>query len=256
MKTLAGAAKYSFAIISLLWCSCTVTKPQATQFDAVHYDAAYIKIDSTISKDQKMESFLAPYRKAVDSAMDIVIGYSDMPFTKAQPECTLGDFITDAQLQYAQRTNPDVKISVLNYGSIRLPYLAPGGISKGQVFEIMPFDNMLTIVEVPGKVLKQFCNHIAAWGGWPVSGISFKIKGREAQDMLVNGAPINDQLIYNIAMPDYVANGGDDCDFLMDCKKQYLKVFTRDILIDYISALQSKNEKLHINIEKRISYAE
>lgn len=252
MKTVAHAAKHSFILMFFLWCSCAVNKKQVV----VHYDTSYIVMDSSISKDKKMESFLEPYRKAVDSAMNIVIGYSDMPLTKAQPECTLGDFMADAQLQFAQHAHSNVKISVLNYGGIRLPYLSPGAISKGQVFEIMPFDNMLTIVDVPGKILKQFCNHIASYGGWPVSGISFKIKGKEALDILVNGETINDQLIYTIAMPDYVANGGDNCEFLIDCKKEYLKVFTRDILIDYISALNAKNEKLHINIEKRISYAE
>jgi hypothetical protein len=30
------------------------------------------------------------------------------------------------------------------------------------MYEMMPFDNMLTIVEIPGTVLQQFCDMMAA----------------------------------------------------------------------------------------------
>jgi 2',3'-cyclic-nucleotide 2'-phosphodiesterase (5'-nucleotidase family) len=251
MKVSSGLTFRLFLLSICIWCSCAVTKTQV-----VSHHAVYIPIDSTTTPDPQMEAMLQPYRKAMDSIMNEVIGYSDMPLTKAQPECTIGNFMADAQLQYAQHKYADTKISIINYGSIRLPYLAPGGISKAMVFEMMPFDNMVTIVAIPGKTLKQFCNHIAEDGGWPVSGITFTIKEKKATDILVNKEPVNDQLIYKAVMPDYVANGGDDCDFLQPCKKEYLSVFTRDLLMDYIRALQSKNEKLHVNIEKRISYAE
>src|ERR1700744_4097325 len=132
MKSFTNMAKPYSLVLFFLYCSCAVTHKQA-----VSYNASYIVIDSSIAKEEKMNAFLDPYRRAVDSAMNIIIGYSDMPLSKAQPECTLGDFMADAQLQYAQRKHPDVKISVINYGSIRLPYLPTGAISKEQVFEIM-----------------------------------------------------------------------------------------------------------------------
>src|SRR5690606_11149141 len=106
----------------------------------------------------------------------VVIGRTDIPLTKAQPESTLGNFVADAQMIVAKKLDNKVVASVVNYGGIRLNYIAPGELTKGKIFELMPFDNMLTIVEVPGEVLKQFCNHMAKYRGWPVSGITYTIK--------------------------------------------------------------------------------
>lgn len=249
LKALSNTAK--FFILLLILGGCAVTKKQV-----VSYNAAYTTIDSSIHPDTKFEAFLSPYRKRMDTIMNEVIGYSDVALSKAQPESTLGDFMADAQLQYAQKKYPKVVVSIINYGGIRLPYVAPGAISKGKIYEIMPFDNMLTIVDVPGKTLRRFCDHMAAYGGWPVAGLTYTIKAKEATNIQVNQQPINDQLIYEVAMSDYIANGGDNCDFLADCKKEYLDVFIRDILIGHLKALQSKGQKLHVTLDKRISYAE
>lgn len=224
-----------------------------------HYIASYhpelYTIDTTQDKDKAMSDMLAPYKQKEAAAMDEVIGYTDAPLSKAQPECTLGYFIADAQLVYAQQKDPDVKISISNQGGIRIPYLNAGPITKGQVYEIMPFDNKLVIAELPGEVLKQFCDHIAAYGGWPVSGITFKIKNKKAIDLMVNGQPVNDQLIYKVATSDYIINGGDNCDFLAHCRRKQYNVFIRDMMIAYIRDLNSKGEKLNIQLQKRISYA-
>lgn len=251
MKAFVSAINF-FAITSLLiGNSCSVTKKQVSS-----YNSSFIVVDSSIHKDRQFETLLSPYRKSMDTIMNEVIGYSDMPLSKAQPESTLGDFMADAQLVYAQKRYPEVVASIINYGGMRLPYLSPGAISKGKIYEVMPFDNMLTIVEIPGKTLKQFCNHMAAYGGWPVAGITYSIKDKEASDILVNQQPVNDQLIYQVAMSDYIANGGDNCDFLSECKKEYLDVFIRDILIDHIKTLQANGQKLHVTLDKRIRYAE
>jgi 2',3'-cyclic-nucleotide 2'-phosphodiesterase (5'-nucleotidase family) len=55
--------------------------------------------------------------------MQVVIGTHDMPLTKAQPESTLGNFMTDAVLLAAQKIDPKVVAAVVNYGGIRLSYI-------------------------------------------------------------------------------------------------------------------------------------
>lgn len=232
----------------------TACKTQQKYVDS--YQTSFTVIDSTLPKNSKVENMLEPYRVKMHEAMDQVIGYSEVPMSKAQPECTMGNFMADAQLDIARKTEPGTQVSIMNYGGIRIPYVSPGAITKGKIYEMMPFDNKLTLVEVPGKVLHQMCDQMAAYGGWPVSGISFRIKDKKAVDILVAGKPVNDQLVYLTAMSDYIANGGDNCDFLMACKKRYLNIFVRDMLIEYVTGLQVKGEKLNPKLEKRISYAE
>lgn len=232
---------------------CACHKPfyiQSYQQQNYHIVAASTPQDSGIL------TLIEPYKRGVDTQMTVVIGHSDIPLSKAQPECTLGNFIADAQLATAKKIDPKVEVSIMNYGGIRLPYIAPGSITKGKLYELMPFDNMITIVEIPGEILKQFCNKMAAGRGWPVSGISYVIKDKHAVDIMVSGKPLNDNIIYKLVISDYIAKGGDNCDFLAPLKKRFTTIFVRDAMIEYVMRLEQEGKPLHPTIENRISYAE
>lgn len=220
-----------------------------------HHDQLYtVRQDG--AQDSSLLKMIQPYKRGVDTQMLVVIGHTDIPLSKAQPECTLGNFMADAQLAVAQRIDPKVEISVMNYGGIRLPYIAPGEITKGKMYELMPFDNMITIIEIPGAVLKQFCDHMAKSKGWPVSGLKFIIKNKEATDITINGKPLNEHIIYKAVVSDYIARGGDNCDFLTSLKKRFTSIFVRDAMIDYVMLLEKEHKPLHPELEKRVQYAE
>jgi 2',3'-cyclic-nucleotide 2'-phosphodiesterase (5'-nucleotidase family) len=213
-------------------------------------------IDSSARSDSALVKMLQPYKKGVDTQMQVVLGHTDIPLTKAQPESTLGNFVADAQLMAARVLDADVEASVSNYGGLRIPYIDPGPITRGKIYELMPFDNMLTIIEVPGTVLKQFCDFMAARKGWPVSGISFTIKGKAAENITIGGKPLNEHLYYKMAISDYVARGGDNCDFLAPCKKRFTSIFIRDAMMAYVVRLEKEGKPLHPQIENRVQYAE
>lgn len=238
--------------LSVAWYGSSCHKPY---YIRQHREQVYA-IDRNAAADSSLSSWLAPYKRGVDTQMQVVIGHTDIPLTKAQPESTLGNFMADAQLVAGRRIDPKVDASVVNYGGIRLTYINPGEITKGRMYELMPFDNMLCIVEIPGTVLKQFCDAMAMRKGWPVAGLTFTIRDKKAENIMVNGNPINDHLVYKIAVNDYTARGGDNCDFLVPLKKKYTSVFLRDALIDYVIALEQQGKPLHPNLEKRIQYAE
>lgn len=220
------------------------------------YDVAYQTIDTNLKSNFEVSQFLASYKTNMDAAMNEVLVYNAAPLSKAQPVSTLGNFVADAQLKYAQKLDAKTVGAVINFGGIRVPYISPGVITKGKVYELMPFDNKLTIVELPGKVLRQLCHHIAAYGGWPIAGITFEIRQKQAENILINGSPVNDQYIYLVSMSDYLVNGGDNCDFLKTCKRKDYNVFVRDILIVTLQEINEKSDSLKIVLDKRIQYAE
>jgi 2',3'-cyclic-nucleotide 2'-phosphodiesterase (5'-nucleotidase family) len=203
-----------------------------------------------------MAKFLSPYKAGVDTLMQVVIGRTDIPLSKAQPESLLGNFVADAQLAAAKKKDSRVVASVANYGGIRLSYIAPGPITRRTLYELMPFENLITIVEVPGAVVKQFCDHMAKAKGWPVSGISYTLKDQKAEDVMINGTAVNDHILYKIAVSDYIANGGDHCDFLADLNKKPTTILVRDALVDYVAQSEMQNKPLHPVLEKRVRYAE
>lgn len=213
-------------------------------------------IEQTQPVDSGLVRLIRPYKRGVDTQMQVVLGHTDVPLTKAQPESTLGNFIADAQLMAARAIDPKTDISISNYGGIRLPYIDPGVLTRGKVYELMPFDNMLTIIELPGTGVKQFCDYMAKRKGWPVSGIQFVIRDTLATDIRINGAPLDEHRFYKLATSDYVARGGDNCDFLSTYKKRFTSVFIRDALMTYITQLEREGKPLHPQIENRIRYAE
>ena len=205
--------------------------------------------------DTSLVNMLKPYKAGVDTQMKVVIGATDVPLSKAQPESLLGNLVADAQLQSAKQFDHKVVASIANYGGMRLSYLPPGPITRGDMFQLMPFDNKIVIVEVPGETLKILCDHMAKAKGWPVSGISYTITDGKATDVLINNHPINEHIIYKLALSDYIATGGDRCDFLTDLPRKYTKVLVRDALIDYVIAATKSDNIIHPVLENRVKYA-
>lgn len=220
-----------------------------------HQGTLYV-VDSLAGREQRYDQMLQPYRRSMDSIMNVTIGIADTILYKAQPESTLGDFMADAMLHAVQQQHRQADAAILNYGGIRLPYISRGTITVGKIYELMPFDNQLTIIDIPGDTLLRFCNYMALAGGWPVSGISFTISDKKAIDIQVNGEPFDAAKIYKIATNDYLANGGDYCSFLTQLKRTTTPLLIRDICIDYIKELTKQGRHLHPYIDKRVYHAE
>ena len=242
---------YNILLYALIigWFSGGCKSPQFHTAEEVAY--SYKQVHHLQNAPNCLDTFLEDYKLKKDSIMNVVIGTTAIPLTKAQPESTMGNFIVDAQLRFAQTKDQQVVASVLNYGGIRIPYLATGNITVGNIYEIMPFDNTLVIAEVPGKTIKELCALIAQKKGWPIAGITFKISAtNEAKDIRINNQAVNDHLIYKIALSDYLANGGDHCEFLIQCKRRHFNIFIRDILIEYVK----EHQNMQPTLSQRISY--
>ena len=192
----------------------------------------------------------------LDAQGDTVIGHADVPLTKAQPESTLGNFVADAMLAAALKMDKDVVAAVCNYGGIRLAYLPPGPITKVQLRQLMPFDNVLIIIEMSGSTLLEFCNLIARRKGWPVSGLSFLIRDGTAADVVVQGEELSSGRVYKVAVSNYLAKGGDECSFLQGLPMRRSRILIRNALEDQISVLEKEGRPLHPVLERRIRYAE
>jgi len=61
------------------------------------YTEQFYTVNGNQGKDSLMHAFLSSYKKRVDTIMQEILVYSDVPLTKAQPECTMGNLIADAQ---------------------------------------------------------------------------------------------------------------------------------------------------------------
>lgn len=195
-----------------------------------------IGVDSlTATTDTSVANFLQPYRQGLDRTMNEVLARTTGRIEKGQPDGPLNDLLTDALLQQtAQRYGKPVDCSHLNFGGIR-NNLPEGNITIGSIFEVMPFDNQLVVLTLTGDMLQQLLNHFSAGNKLVVGGLRVKIHDGKVQSVtFTNGRTLQPNETYTVAMSDYIADGGDNANFLKNAvRRENINYLIRDALIDY-----------------------
>ena len=221
------------ALLTALSCGRPLTPPVTQpQFYAITEATV---VDSSATAVAEMEATIAPYRAELETVMNRVLADIAVPLTKGQPESSLGNWTSDLVLAAARDLFPDrhVSFAVQNYGGLRVAEIAAGPLIVSEVFELMPFDNELVLVELTGEELLAFVAHTLSDGGWPVSEGLEAVRENGTVTVRVEGRPVDPAATYYVAVPDYVANGGSDS-FMLVGKPQYGSGHKiRDLLIDY-----------------------
>jgi len=233
----------------------TISCKTAYQPQSVNYKD--YRFNNSSKQDSSLIKILQPYADSVNKSMNTVIAVAETELEKKQPEGTLGNILADAMLAKAKQVyKVPVDAAFINYGGIRLNSVAAGNITKGKIFELSPFDNIIVLQKVNGKIFQEFLNHISARGGWPAAGITWQIKNKTAVNVLVNSLPVDEAAVYTIALLDYVANGGDDCVMLRAVPQINNGYLFRDGIIEYFSEINKQGKKISSKIENRVSNAE
>ncbi|HNR16363.1 MAG TPA: 5'-nucleotidase [Chitinophagaceae bacterium] len=215
------------------------------------------RISNTQQQDSAVLVFLKPYSDSVNSSMNAVVGITETSLEKKQPEATLGNFMVDAFLIMSrEKYNTEVDVAFVNFGGIRLTQLPAGSVTRGKIFELMPFDNLLILQKVKGSVLQQLLDLTAYGGGWPMAGLTMQIKDKKAVNVMIGGKPIDPDRVYTIANSDFIANGGDNADMLRPIPQITNGYLMRDAIFDYISKLKSQGKNITATIENRVTNAQ
>lgn len=210
--------------------------------------------DEQVASDEVLEELIAPYRKDLSVIMDQEIGYLEVDMIKERPESNMGNWLADMFYEEAKAANNGLlDFAIQNYGGIRINSLGKGPISIGKVYEIMPFDNLISIISANGQITKAFLDHIARDRGWPVSkGLAFSIINQQATDILLNGQPLDPDRIYHFALPDYIASGGSGSTMLANGLRKDLNILVRDAFIQHIKRDAANGINQSAQIEGRI----
>ena len=238
-------------LIFIFIASCRLSyQPQSVQYTDY-------RINHRAAADTGFATFLKPYSDSVQASMRMVIGTVETTLQKKQPEGTLGNFLADALLGGARKKmNVPVNAAFLNPGGIRMPYIKAGPVTVGNIYEVMPFDNLMALQEIKGSVLQKFLDLTAAKGGWPVAGLTMKIKNNKAADIRIGGAPFDANAYYYVVNSDYIVNGGDNCDMLKAVPATITGYLVRDVFIDYFRERQTGGKKITEPTGGRVSYVQ
>lgn len=213
-----------------------------------------ISAEQVIEQDSAVQVLTAPYRSRMEAEMNEVIGTTKTALRRGRPESTLGNMVADILLAEAEKQlGQSFAFALANAGGLRIPEVPAGPLTRRTIYELLPFDNRVVVVTLTGRTVQQLADHMARQGGWPVSE-SFRmvIDGEAAQQVRVNGQPINPEKEYRVVMPDYVANGGSDSFFLVDLPQEDTGAFMRDVVIAYIKEKTAAGELLHFAVDGRV----
>ncbi|GAB5555461.1 MAG: 5'-nucleotidase [Saprospiraceae bacterium] len=208
----------------------------------------FVRVDSesypvenslNVPEDSAVLALVSPYRRQLEQGMNQIIGSIAMDLEEAtgnQTESLLGNFVAEAfQVKAVDYTKGKVDFSVVNSGGLRISMLPKGPIKKSLIYELLPFENILVILELDGATVRTFVNHMRDSGVWPVSeGLYYQITQSGVGEIRINGALLEADKVYHVAMPDYIANGGGDSDFLIDIPQLSTQKLLRDVVIEFI----------------------
>ena len=227
----------------------------AKQTYVADIDTSYYRVNYRNKSDQKLDDMIAPYKNQLDAKMNTVLANNPTELKKSKPNSTLGNWFCDALLEEASKIyGVDIDMAMQNYGGLRVPALPAGDITVGNIYELMPFDNKLVMLELDGKTTQMLLDRIAEKGGWPISHtLSFTSKDGKATDIKIKGEDFDMSKTYTVALADYVANGGDSCFFLKDGKRTDKDIMIRDIIIDHLKNKPESERTINVDTSNRIN---
>ena len=197
--------------------------------------------------DTVMLQLIAPFKDQLEQEMTTIIGVLAEDFKKAQPESALTNWIGDLMHTQGRKVSgKQIDFGLMNYGGIRLPNLPAGPITIGKIYELMPFDNVITILEVPGKdVLALFELIAAKKGGFPVSHhVEMGIKNGALEFLRIKGEAIDPDRIYTLSTTSFLADGGDGLKMLMNQPRTDYEWTIREAIIDYVKFVSINNKPI------------
>lgn len=237
-------------IISQNACVRTPLRVQSSEMEM-------IPVDSTLNHlpAQGYAAELQPYSEQLSKTMDEVIGFAPNPLRAYQPESPLSNWAADVLRDAAEDyIGQKADVGVVNMGGLRCDIPA-GEVTLRKMYELMPFDNQMTIIQLRGADLYALCQGFAACGGQGVSGLTFCIQASKANNIMVNGLPLDTASTYTLATNDYLVAGNDGMmPLTRHLKRLDTGVTIRDIYIAALKQITANADSLVAQTEGRISF--
>lgn len=238
-------------IISLFFAliiSACKTQHTVTQKEAKHQGFK----GSTSSS--KMDSVIQPFKNTLTAKISQTLVIANDNLTKDGDEMTLGNFVCDAvkwAFDSITKTNNNC-IVMMNRGGLRTN-LNKGTVTVNAIFELMPFENKLEMVEIYGAELRQLLPLILekkhAFLGMKIIASKSLITS-----VTIDGKEIDDKAIYKFLTSDFIITGGDNFTFgekKLSITSPNLKI--RDALIYYCMHLNYANKTITAYTDGRLN---
>ncbi len=195
-----------------------------------------------IEADAYIESVLRPFKEKGDASLLIDLGTADAEFVGTRDivrsqETNLGNLVT-----LAYKTKVKADLCVTNSGGLRYS-IFPGKVTYESVLMVLPFAGEIAISELTGSELKNYLEFVIfnltpGSGSFPqMSGVDI-VANRESKkitSLKINGTDLNLTKKYLLALPEFIAGGGDKYPKVVYRKTGFVDA---DVLKEYVLSVK------------------
>jgi len=207
-----------------------------------------------VTPDSAMAARVATWNADVSQIAAEAIGRSVSTLTRSSPENLIGNLVTDA-------IRSEMKLDVVfqNSGGLRAD-LPSGVITRGMIYEVMPFDNTVVTMKLSGREIRQALEEGLRSGRVAqVSGIRYSFDPdaapmhRVVDVTLADGKPLDPDRDYAAAVNNFMAQGGDEYELFRTARdKVDTQVSVREQLEAYVRDQSKNGGALDVKPEGRI----
>jgi 2',3'-cyclic-nucleotide 2'-phosphodiesterase (5'-nucleotidase family) len=211
-----------------------------------------IPITEAIPEDADIQKVIAPLAAEIKASFGLPLVEAPQGLFRGRrgEENLLGYWVSDVMRRAAQPlVGAPVPFAITNAGGLRAN-LRPGQLKVGDIFELMPFENEMVVIELTGaEVIQVVKEGLLRRGGEPCSGVKAKVEGPPEQAVLTvtweDGSPIDPEATVKVATTDYLYGGGDSIPTLKKGRKPFTTGVTlRQMLLDECTALGKAKKDL------------
>ncbi len=179
-----------------------------------------------LPRDPMVVDILEEYQEALDTEYKTsqVIGYAEenlRRYSTSGGDSMLGNFTAEAMRFYP---GVETEIAVTNTLGIRADIPA-GDITLDALYNSMPFDNTITTMFLSGREIQELLDFVSTRSTdrgcssqAQVAGIQFVMvcdpHDPRAEDIKINGMPLDTEGTYELATNNYIAHGGSGFEVL------------------------------------------
>lgn len=191
----------------------------------------------------------------MEEEMDVIIGHANKQLVEGNGESLLGNFVTDAILDQSRLNYSGmVHMSVITNGGLRAP-IPKGVIKVSNIYELMPFENLLYILELNSTQTKALFGMLANDKHVSIANSVVLIEDDKPTRIFIDGQPFKEDETYVLAVSDYLAQGGGGMSFLKEANiLATVNLKIRDMIIDHIKGLEANGEVVNAEIEGRVKF--
>lgn len=210
----------------------------------------------TLPPDSAMAARVARWNEGVATIASQPVGRNAVRLTRnREGESQVGNLTADAM-----RAAVTAEIAFQNSGGLRAD-LPEGVITRGGIYEVIPFDNTIVTMQLTGAEVKRVLEEGLRTGRVSqVSGIRYRFDpSRPAMERVValtdgSGATLDTSRTYLVATNNFMAGGGDDYATLAQGREsQDTQLLLRDALERYVRERTRGGAALEVRLDGRIT---